>query len=48
VLNFMNRLSELHARDTELIADVLRRIPWLIPMTRANSQVYNSRADQSL
>ena len=24
VLNFMNRLSEVHARDNELIADVLR------------------------
>jgi hypothetical protein len=44
----MNRLSELHARDTELIADVLRRIPWLIPNGASHAQVYNSRADQSL
>lgn len=48
VLNFMNRLSEVHARDTELIGDVLRRIPWLIPNDAGHAQVYNSRADQSL
>src|SRR5260370_42021109 len=48
VLNFMNRLSELYPRDTELIAYVLRRIPWLIPNHAGHAQVYNSRADQSL
>src|ERR1700731_2685821 len=48
VLNFMNRLSELHARDTEPIADVLRWIAWLIPNDAGHAQVYNSRADQSL
>jgi hypothetical protein len=40
-LNFMNRSSELPVLDAKPIADVFRRICWLIPNNPGHARLYS-------
>jgi hypothetical protein len=42
VLNFINRFSELHARDTELIADVIVKLLGYSTIPQIYSKAVNS------